>query len=155
MRAATGSWIPSLGKHLTKTIRQKTDEPQGHCNPTFINQDLEATRLSISRWNHKEDVDLKYRDCGSAIKKNIVPFATTLADTEIIILLEGRQIKTNHIWFYHLEAESKNVKKHMILQNRNILTVLEKKLTVVKGEKWGRRINQHTGTNIWTQIPLK
>ena len=37
------------------------------------------------------------RECGLAIKKNIVPFATTLADLEIIILLEGRQIKTNNI----------------------------------------------------------
>ena len=48
MRAATGPSIPSLGTHLTKTLRQKTDEPQGHCNTTFINQDLEATKLSIS-----------------------------------------------------------------------------------------------------------
>ena len=31
---------PSLDKHLTKTLRQKTDDPQGHCNTTFINQDL-------------------------------------------------------------------------------------------------------------------
>ena len=36
----------------------------------------------------------------------------------------------------------------MILQNRNILRVLEKKLMVAKEEKWGRRINQHVGINI-------
>ena len=43
----------------------------------------------------------------SAIKKNeIMPFATTWMDLEIIILNEVSQKKTNIIW-YHLYVESK------------------------------------------------
>ena len=46
----------------------------------------------------------------SAIRKNeIIPFAVTWFDLEIIILSEVSQTKTN-IW-YHLYVESKNLKQ--------------------------------------------
>ena len=45
----------------------------------------------------------------SAIKKNeIMPFAATWMDLEIIILTEISQTKTNIIW-YHLYVESKKM----------------------------------------------
>ena len=71
----------------------------------------------------------------SAIKKNeIMPFAATWIDLEIIILSEVSQTKTNIIW-YHL-YDMWNLKK---LQNRNRLTDIENKLMVTKGERCVRR----------------
>ena len=47
----------------------------------------------------------------SAIKYNeIMSFAPTYADLEIITLSEGCQTKTNIVW-YNLYAESKNIHK--------------------------------------------
>ena len=47
-------------------------------------------------------------DYYSAIKNEIMPFAATWMDLEIIILGEGSQAKTN-IMGYHLYVESKRM----------------------------------------------
>ena len=47
-------------------------------------------------------------DYYSAIKNEIMPFAATWTDLEIIILSEVSQTKTNIIW-YHLYMESKKM----------------------------------------------
>ena len=71
--------------------------------------------MSIDRGLNKEDVVYIYiytytKEYYSAIKRNeIMPFAATWADLEIIILSEVRQTKKNNIW-YHLFVESKKKK---------------------------------------------
>ena len=72
----------------------------------------------------------------SAIKKNeIMPFAATCMDLEIVILSEVRQRKTNII--YHLHGDSKIWYKSTYLQNGNRLTDIENKLMVTKGGRRG------------------
>ena len=71
----------------------------------------------------------------SAIKNEILPFAATWMDLEIIILSEvksdrERQISYDVTYTWNL----KNWNKWTYLQNRNRLTDIENKLTVTKGE---------------------
>ena len=55
---------------------------------------------------------------------------------EIIIL--SQKEKTNTIW-YHIYVESKIWHKWTYLWNKNRLSVIENKVMVTKGERWGRR----------------
>ena len=79
----------------------------------------------------------------SAIKKNeVIPFAVTLMDLEIIILSALRQRKTNII-YYHLYAESKKkIQMNIYLQNRKRFTDLENELLDLG--QMGRRIEDPT-----------
>ena len=66
-------------------------------------------------------------------KSEIMPFAETLVDLEIIIL---SQKETNII--YHSYVDSKVWYKWTYLQNRNRLADVENKLMVIKEERgWG------------------
>ena len=75
----------------------------------------------------------------SATKKNeIMRLVSTWVDLEIIVLSEVNQKETNTMW-YHLYVESKVWHKWTYLWNRHILTDLEKRIVVAKGEgEWGR-----------------
>ena len=66
--------------------------------------------MSVDRWMDKEDVVPIYTmEYYLAIKKNeIMPFAATWMDLEIIILSAVSQTKTNIIW-YQLYVESKKM----------------------------------------------
>ena len=76
----------------------------------------------------------------SAIKKNeIMPFAATWLDLEMIILSEVSQTKTNIIW-YHLYVESKKNDTNELIQNRNRPTDVENKLMVAEGERVGYKL---------------
>ena len=70
----------------------------------------------------------------SVIKENeIMPFAETWMDLEIIILSEVSKRKTN-IWYHSFVESKKKRYKWTYLQNRNTFTDIENKLMVTKGE---------------------
>ena len=72
--------------------------PSVHSRTIYNSQDTEATQMSIDRVMDKEDVVHIYMEYYSAIKKNeIMPFAATWTDLEIIILSKVSQTKTNTI----------------------------------------------------------
>ena len=73
----------------------------------------------------------------SSIKKDeIMPFAATWMDLEIIIL--NKSDRERQIIWYHLYVESKRkLYKWTYLQNRNRLRDVENKHMVTKGESWG------------------
>ena len=76
----------------------------------------------------------------SAIKKNeILSFAATWMDLEIIILSEVSQTKTNIISL--ICGIKKKIKQINILQNRNRFTDIKNQFMVTKREKGGGGIN--------------
>ena len=129
---------PLLGIYPEKTIIRKDT-----CTPMFT-----AALFTIAKtWKQPECPKteewikkmwyLYTMEYYSAIKKDeIMPFAATWMDLEVIILSEVNQRKTNIIW-YHMQNLKKNRYKWTYLQNRNRLTDLENKLMVTKGERWG------------------
>ena len=69
----------------------------------------------------------------SAIKKNeVIPFAPTWKDPEIIILSEVSRIRQVLCNITYVESKKKKWYKSTFLQNRNRLTGIENKLTVTK-----------------------
>ena len=72
-----------------------------YSSPVYNNQDMEATLLSIDRWMDKEhEVYICiYSEILLNCKKEIIPFAETWMDLEIIILSEVNQTKTNIMVF--------------------------------------------------------
>ena len=138
--------IPLLGVYPEKTIIQKDT-----CTPMFI-----AALFTVARsWKQPKcpSTDAWMKKMGyiytmeyySAIKKNeIMPFAATWMDLEIIILGEVSQTKrkTNTIG-YHLHVESKIWHKWTYLWNR--LTDIENRPVVAKSEG----VSGRDGVGVW------
>ena len=78
--------------------------PNAHCSTLYNSQDMEVTQMSINRWVDKDVVHI-YNGILLGHKKEMMPFAATWMDPEIIILSEVKS-ETNIIW-YHLYVESK------------------------------------------------
>ena len=72
--------------------------PNVHCSTIHNSQDMEATEMSHDRGTDKEDVVHIYNGILLSHKKDeIMPFAATWMDLEMIILSEISQRKTNII----------------------------------------------------------
>ena len=84
-------------------------------------------------------------ECYSAIKKNeIMPFAATWMDLEMVILSAANQTKTNII-LYHLYVESKSMIQ-INTKNRKRLTDIKNKLIVTKEEAGRNKLG------VWDQL---
>ena len=96
--------IPLLDAYPDKTVIWKdTCTPlHAHSSAIYKRQDKEAAQTSIYRSRDKEDVI--YINSGILLgqKKNeIMSFAATQMDLEIIILSEVSQKETNTTWLIH------------------------------------------------------
>ena len=107
------------------------------------------------QWMDKKDMVHIYNGILLSQKKNeIMPFAATWMELEIIILSEVRKGKTNMIW-YHLHVESKIWHKWNYLQNRNSLTDTENRLVVAKAEKGGGYMDWELGIGRWKLLHIE
>ena len=80
-----------------------------HCSTIYNSQNMDTTEISIEKWMDKEVIHIHTytTEYYTAIKKGeIMAFAATCMDLEMITLSEVRQRKTNIIW-YHLYVEYK------------------------------------------------
>ena len=133
-RATTWPCSPTPGHISRQSYNSKRHmHPNVHSSTVYNSQYMEATEISIDRWVDEEDMVLIL-----AMKKNeIMPFAATWLDLEIIILRKSdskRQISCDIIYMWNL----KRWYKWIYLHNRNGLTDMEGRLVVIKGYS-GRR----------------
>ena len=101
--------------------------------------------MSINSWMDKEDMVHIYNGIFPPSKLEIMPFAATWMDLEIIKLSEICQKKTNSIW-YHLYLESKIWHKCTYLWNRNRFTDVDREQTCgCQGGAGGERMGWELG----------
>ena len=92
----------------------------------------------------------------SAIKKNeIMPFAATWMDLEIITLREVSQRKTNIMWYYLYAESKKKWYRWTCLRSRNRLTDLGNELMVTGGKGGGEEIDWEFGIDMYKLLYLE
>ena len=144
--------------YLEETIIRKDT-----CTPVFIAALFTIARTwkqpkcpSTEQWI-KKTWYIYAMEYYSAIKKNeIMSFAATWMDLEILILSEVSQTKTNIIW-YHLYVESKKrVQMNLsTIQNRNTSYRCRKQTYGYQGVRVGEGINWELGINIYPLLYRK
>ena len=135
----TASLLKSGPRNLATSLWSSFPRLKGrfhgcHLSMGVVSDKLE-TFLIYHRWGRMkgEQVWRWKFNSASEIERDKLIFqidAATWLDLEIIIITEGRQKKTNIIW-YQLYVESK---KWTYLQNRNRCTDIGNKLMVTEGE---------------------
>ena len=121
--------------YTEKTLIQNIHAPQ--CSQQHYIQEprlMKATWMYIDRWMNE---DVVYTDVYNGIllsyKKNeIMPFAATWMDPEIIILSEVNQRNTNIKW-YHIHVESKKM-----IQMNLFTRQTHRQKTNLKGKQGGK-----------------
>ena len=68
---------------------------------------MEITKVPISRGINKEDVVYIVNEILVIMKNEMVPFATTWLDLEIIVLNQKKKIRKRNTIRYHIHVESK------------------------------------------------
>ena len=86
---STPGYIP---KEKGNTNLKRYMHPNVHSSIIYNSQDMKATYLSINRWMDKEDM-YKYMEYHSAIKNEILSFATTWVNLEGILLSKISQTR--------------------------------------------------------------
>ena len=124
------TWVPHLHllpegnqAHLSHSKLPCVSTKQSGTSQLLFSETLESTAYTYT---------MEYY---SAMKeKEIMPFAATWMDLEIIRLREvNRKRKINTMW-YHFYVESKILWKWTNLQSRHRLTDIENRLMIAKGE---------------------
>ena len=118
-------------------------DPSVHCSAICNSQDMEATYTSINRGMDKEVVVHIYvMEYYSSVQKDqIIPFAATWMDLEIIILSETSQTEKDKHHMISLTCGIWKEMRRIYLQNRNRLTDIENKFMVAKRERQEGGIN--------------
>ena len=115
--------IPVLGIYPDKTLNSKRYmDSSVHSSTVYSNHGVEVTEMSIDWWIDKEDAEYY----SATKRKEIMPFAATWMDLEIIMLSEVKSDKNKYhmislIWnLYHI-WNLKKLNKCTYLQNRDRL----------------------------------
>ena len=101
-----------------------------HCRTLYNSQDMEATQMSTNRGINMVQIY-------NVIKKNeIMPFAATWVDLEIIILNEVSHTEKDK---YRMISQMWNLKcdTNELIYKTEIDSDIENKLMATKGERWG------------------
>ena len=137
-RVAIWSSDPTPGHIPRQNCNSKRDvHPCVHSSTIYNSQDMETTQMSTDPLTDEWIKNI------CVYIYNLIPFAATWMDLEIIIGSKVSQKKTNTIW-YHLYVEPKILHKWAYWWNRNRLTEIENRLTVAKGKSTGRE-----GLGVW------
>ena len=114
--------------------------PNVHCSTIYNSQAWMQPKCPLTEEWMKKMWYIYTMEYYSAIKKNeIMPFAATWMDLEIIILSEVRKRKTRIIWYLEYMWNLKKWYKWTFLQIRNRFTDFKNLLMVTKGEGLGGR----------------
>ena len=128
--------IPLLGINMEKNIIwKKYMYPNVHCSTIYNTKDVEATCMSMDKeWIKKMWYIYTMRHYSTIKNNEIMPFAATWMELEIIILIEVKQRQISYNIYNTYMWNLKKWYKWTYFQNRNRVTEIGNKFMVTKGE---------------------